>query len=121
MFNNINSNSTIAFIFSKKFRYYEFPKMKKYYKEAVSIYEIPQYIEGVPLGFSFFSTLPEIIRIKDYLFTKKEEYEKSPKTNSLLELKIFEEPIPKHNYCHIGKNKFKILKSILTIIHIYIS
>ena len=60
---------------SKKYKYYEFPKIEEtiYQQQSISKYEIPQYIQEIPEGFSIFCTLWEAGKVKQYMQLSKEE------------------------------------------------
>ena len=113
---NVNLASSIIYQFpsidAKKFKCYEFPKIEEaiYQEKSKSQYEIPQYIQDIPEGFSVFCTLWEASKVKQYMLMSQEEqeklnikenYDKQEKENNL------EEPIPKSNYCYICHTKFE--------------
>ena len=70
---DINSYSSIIYQFpsmdSKKFKYYEFPIIEEafFLEKSITKYEIPQYIEDIPEGFSLFCTLWEASKVKQYM------------------------------------------------------
>jgi hypothetical protein len=113
---DINSYSSIIYQFpsmdSKKFKYYEFPIIEEafFLEKSITKYEIPQYIEDIPEGFSLFCTLWEASKVKQYMLLSQEEqdklgvkesFDKKEKENNL------EEPIPKNNFCYICQNNFE--------------
>ena len=88
----------------QKLHCYLFPKIQKDVSniEGKIKYEIPQFIIGMPDGFSVFSTIPEARQIKYY----KEKYEKplnKIENNDINNQQIEIEPKPtkEHNYCYI--------------------
>ena len=124
---NINLSSSIIYqinsIDSKKFKCYEFPKIEEsiYLNKSISKYEIPQYIQEIPEGFSIFCTLWEAGKVKKFMQLSKEEQdklgvgeneEKSKDDEELLE------PIPRTNFCHLCRRKFDdYLIHIETLVH----
>ena len=96
---------------SKKFKIYEFPQIEEtfFLEKSITKYEIPQYIQDIPEGFSIFCTLWEASKVKQYILLSQEEqdklnlkdnYDKLEKDNNL------NEPIPKSNFCYICHKKF---------------
>ena len=90
--------------------YYLFPEIneERWKVGAKTKYDIPQYINGIPDGFSFFCTTWEAGKIKKYqelceklenkienVINNKEEFETEPK------------PRTEHKYCHICNNKYE--------------
>ena len=99
---------------SKKYKSYEFPTIEETFlqEKSISKYEIPQYIQDIPEGFSLFCTLWEASKVKQYMLLSQEEqeklnikenYDKIEKDNNV----NFNEPIPKNNYCYICQEKFE--------------
>ena len=115
---DINLHSSIIYQFpsmdSKKYKSYEFPTIEETFlqEKSISKYEIPQYIQDIPEGFSLFCTLWEASKVKQYMLLSQEEqeklnikenYDKIEKDNNI----NFNEPIPKNNYCYICQEKFE--------------
>ena len=99
---------------SKKYKSYEFPTIEETFlqEKSISKYEIPQYIQDIPEGFSLFCTLWEASKVKQYMLLSQEEqekinikenYDKIEKDNNI----NFNEPIPKNNFCYICQEKFE--------------
>ena len=138
----INKESLLATFIpnldNKKIIYTEFPKIKekKYLQGAKTLYDIPQYIEGMPEGFSIFCTTWEAGKIRKYEAKKslqklnenindengiikfmqiEEESSDSGESDGEEENSInddtkeFYNPFPKngHNFCHLCRNNFK--------------
>ena len=112
---DINLYSSIIYQFpsmdSKKYKSYEFPTIEESYflEKSVSKYEIPQYIQDIPEGFSLFCTLWEASKVKQYMLLTQEEqeklnikenFDKKDKENNI------DEQIPKNNFCYICEQKF---------------
>ena len=126
-----NMESLIAFIDrTKNLAYYEFPLINKeiYQNSALSKYDIPQYIKGIPEGYSVICTIEEATKIRNHEKKMEKKIQKSEtekkeidkKTNFELDGDILIEPEPKkdHNYCHICRKKFdNYLKHIDTDFH----
>ena len=98
---------------SRKYKSYEFPTIEEsfFLEKSISKYEIPQYIQDIPEGFSLFCTLWEASKVKQYMLLSqdeqdklniKETYDKKEKENL-----INEEPIPKNNFCYICQQNFE--------------
>ena len=98
---------------SRKYKSYEFAKIEEsfFLEKSISKYEIPQYIQDIPEGFSLFCTLWEASKVKQYMLLSqdeqdklniKETYDKKEKENL-----INEEPIPKNNFCYICQQNFE--------------
>ena len=98
---------------SRKYKSYEFPTIEEsfFLDKSISKYEIPQYIQDIPEGFSLFCTLWEASKVKQYMLLSqdeqdklniKETYDKKEKENL-----INEEPIPKNNFCYICQQNFE--------------
>lgn len=112
---NINLISSIIYQFpsisTKQFNYYEFPRIEEanFREKSISKYEIPQYIEEIPDGFSIFCTLYEASKVKQYIQLKDEEKEKLGLIENEDKNKdddILKEPIPKTNFCHLCRREF---------------
>ena len=120
-----NKESLIAVYFSdniyQKIHFYEFPLIKeqKYKFGAVTKYDIPQYIRGIPDDFPPICTLKEAAiikknkikekRTKHKTETKTKSKEKLPEIDSKVNFdNITDEPIPNemHKYCHLCKKHF---------------
>ena len=122
-----NMESLIALIDkTKSLTYYSFPLIKKeiFRNNALTKYDIPQYIKGMPDGYSIICTIEEAAKIRNYeKKIEKKEVEKNDieKTgNYELDDDFFKEPEPKknNNYCHICRKKFdNYLKHIETDFH----
>ena len=97
---------------SKKYKYYEFPKIEEtiYQQQSISKYEIPQYIQEIPEGFSIFCTLWEAGKVKQYMQLSKEEQDRlgiRDKEEIYKENDIIKEPVPRGtNFCHLCRRKF---------------
>ena len=113
---DINLYSSIIYKFpsmdSRKYKSYEFPTIEEtfFLEKSISKYEIPQFIQDIPEGFSLFCTLWEASKVKQYMLLSqdeqdklniKENYDKKEKENN------FEEPIPKNNFCYICQKNFE--------------
>ena len=124
---NVNLHSSIIYqtnsFDSKKFKCYEFPKIEEsiYLNKSISQYEIPQYIQEIPEGFSIFCTLWEAGKVKQYMQLSKEEQDKLGVGENEEKNKDDEEllePIPKTNFCHLCRRKFDdYLIHIETMVH----
>jgi len=99
---------------SRKYKSYEFPTIEEsfFLEKSITKYEIPQYIQDIPEGFSLFCTLWEASKVKQYMLLSqdeqdklniKETYDKKEKENNI----INEEPIPKNNFCYICQQNFE--------------
>ena len=124
---NVNLSSSIIYQTNafdpKQFKCYEFPKIEQsiYLDKSISQYEIPQYIQEIPEGFSIFCTLWEAGKVKKFMELSKEEQnklgigeneEKDKDDEELLE------PIPRTNFCHLCRRKFDdYLIHIETMVH----
>ena len=125
--NDINLSSSIIYQFpsidTKKFKTYEFPVIEESYlqKKSISKYEIPQYIQDIPDGFSVFCTLGEASKVKQYIRLNKEEQNQlNLKENINIEKNNidFNEPVPKANFCYLCQRTFDdYLVHIETLIH----
>lgn len=108
---------------AKKYNYYEFPKIEEaiYQEKSISKYEIPQYIQEIPEGFSIFCTLWEASKVKQYLQLSKEEQERLgviEKEEQNKDEDLLKEPIPRSNFCHLCRRKFDdYLVHIETMMH----
>ena len=104
-------------------KYYEFRKIEEanFREKSISKYEIPQYIEDIPEGFSIFCTLWEASKVKQYMQLNEEEKGKLGLTENEDKNKdddILKEPIPKTNFCHLCRRQFDdYLLHIDTMIH----
>ena len=113
----------IPTIDSKKYKYYEFPKIEEaiYQEKSISKYEIPQYIQEIPEGFSIFCTLWEASKVKQYLQLSKDEQERLgvvEKEEKNKDDDMLKEPVPMSNFCHLCRRKFDdYLVHIETMIH----
>ena len=124
---DINLSSSIIYQFpsidTKKFKTYEFPIIEESYlqKKSISKYEIPQYIQDIPDGFSVFCTLGEASKVKQYIRLNKEEQNQLElKENINIEKNNidFTEPVPKTNFCYLCQRTFDdYLIHIETMIH----
>lgn len=120
---NVNKESLIALFSnnerSKGVTFYEFPKIKNSEMKigALTKYDIPQYIQNIPNGFSCICTIGEANKIKialgkkrnqtiDKYFDKKKE--KCDKKEIESDQDCLIEPLPnnKHKYCHLCKIKY---------------
>ena len=96
----------------KKFKVYEFPIIEEaiLQEKSVSKYEIPQYIQDIPDGFSIFSTLWEASKIKQYMLLSEEEQNKLNAKENLINKDqnpiCFNEPLPKTNFCFLCQRRF---------------
>ena len=126
--NDIDLNSSIIYQFpsidSKKFKYYEFPVIEEQYlqEKSISKYEIPQYIQDIPDGFSIFCTLWEASKVKQYIQLNKEEQDKLNLRENIVKKDnnniCFNEPLPKTNFCYLCQRRFEdYLVHIGTVIH----
>ena len=110
---------------SKKYKSYEFPTIEETFlqEKSISKYEIPQYIQDIPEGFSLFCTLWEASKVKQFIELNEEEKEKLGFAENEEKNKdddILKEPIPKTkaNFCHLcGRNFDDYLLHIETLIH----
>ena len=124
---NVNLASSIIYQFpsidTKKFKCYEFPKIEEaiYQEQSLSQYEIPQYIQEIPEGFSIFCTLWEASKVKQYMQLSQEEQEKlgiGEREEKNSDDILLQEPIPNTNYCHVCRRKFDdYLLHLETMIH----
>ena len=128
--NDINISSSIIYQFPtmdfKKFKSYEFPIIEdlNFREKSRTIYEIPQYIQDIPDGFSIFCTIWEASKIKHFIKQNNEEQEKirilenseeDKKDDNIIELN---EPAPKTNFCYICQRRFdNYLIHIEAIVH----
>ena len=138
---SVNKESLIAiyipYLETKKIIYHDFPKIKhdKYLVGVKTMYDILQYIEGIPDEFSIFYTTSEAGKVRKYqnklkkldekkkfekqgIIINKEKLIKKEKTNN--GIKEFLEPIPdnSHQYCHIYKCDFDgYIKHIKSDVH----
>ena len=121
-----NMESLIALIErTKSLTYYEFPLIKKeiFKNNSLSKYDIPQYIKGVPEGYSIICTIEEAVKFRNHekkMEKKMEKKEIEEKSNFEFNDIILNEPEPKknHNFFHICKKKFdNYLKHIDTDFH----
>ena len=64
---------------SRKYKSYEFPTIEEsfFLEKSISKYEIPQYIQDIPEGFSLFCTLWEASKVKQYMLLSQDEQDKS--------------------------------------------
>ena len=125
--NDINLSSSIIYQFpsldTKKFKTYEFPIIEESYlqKKSISKYEIPQYIQDIPDGFSVFCTLGEASKVKQYIRLNNEEQNQLNLKESINIEKNnidFNEPVPKTNFCYLCQRTFDdYLIHIETLIH----
>ena len=123
----MNLASSIIYQFpsidAKKFKCYEFPKIEEaiYQEKSKSQYEIPQYIQDIPEGFSIFCTLWEASKVKQFIQLSQEEQEKlgvGEREEKNTEDILLQEPIPKTNYCHLCRRKFDdYILHLETMIH----
>lgn len=108
---------------TKQFKCYEFPKIEEavYQEKSISHYEIPQYIQDIPEGFSIFCTLWEASKVKQYMQLSQEEQDKlgiGDNEEKDTEDILLKEPIPKTNYCNLCRRNFDdYLQHIDSIIH----
>lgn len=98
-------------LYGKKLHYYLFPEIseEKWKVGAKTKYDIPQYINGIPDGFSFFCTTWEAGKIKKYqeLCEKLENKIENALNNNNEEFETEPKPRTEHKYCHICNNKYE--------------
>jgi hypothetical protein len=107
-----------------KFKCYEFLEIEEaiFRNNSISKYEIPQYIQDIPEGFSIFCTLWEASKVKQYVQLTKEEQDRlgvgENEENNKDNDNVMKEPIPKTNFCHLCRRNFDdYLIHIETITH----
>ncbi len=113
---DINLYSSIIYqfpsVYPKKFKTYEFPIIEEQLLQDKSItkYEIPQYIQDIPNGFSLFCTLWEARIVKQYIQQSREEQDKLNLIENIVSKDnnnvCFNEPLPKSNFCNLCHARF---------------
>lgn len=114
----VNKESTIGLfltnnnpMINNKLHYHEFPEIvESILKEgAITQYDIPQYIRNIPEGFSNFCTTWEAVKVKQYMENYNISNAKKKDNISInkeIQQDIFQEPVPKNDYCHLCYRKF---------------
>ena len=101
--------------YPRKTKYFSFPLVhKKYISQNKTKYDIPFYIEGIPEGFSIFSTFDEVWRIRSYIKKVnnnnnennliKNNNNNIEKSDEIITLDI--KPKADHTYCHLCQSRY---------------
>lgn len=97
-------------LFETKLHYFLFPEIQKdeWKIGAITKYDIPQYIEGMPDGFSAFCTIFEAREIKKYqqISEKPENKIENYDTNKEI-FEIEPKPSTEYKYCYICNIKYE--------------
>ena len=101
--------------YPRKTKYFSFPLVhKNYISQNKTKYDIPFYIEGIPEGFSIFSTFDEAGRIRSYIKKVNNDNNENnlinnnnnniEKSDEIITLDI--KPKADHTYCHLCQSRY---------------
>ena len=101
--------------YPRRTKYFSFPLVhKNYISQNKTKYDIPFYIEGIPEGFSIFSTFDEAGRIRNYI--KKVNNNNNNESNIIYNnnnnekseeiITLDEKPKADHTYCHLCQSRY---------------
>ena len=99
--------------YPRKTKYFSFPLVhKNYISQNKTKYDIPFYIDGIPEGFSIFSTFDEAGRIRNYIKKVNNNIESNlifnnnnnEKSEEIITLD--EKPKADHTYCHLCLSRY---------------
>ena len=94
--------------YPRKTKYYSFPLVhKNYISQNKTKFDIPFFIEGIPEGFSIFSTLEEAGKIRTYLKKVNNNLDNNNNNNiKSNEINLDEKPKADHTYCHLCQSRY---------------